>query len=172
MRLTRRTLLLAPLALAACAAEPPVPVSSEPVTLVSAFAGRATGRGVFRNGLTGAERRFTARLDGRLRGDVLTVVEDFLYDDGQADRLTWVFTRSGPGTWTGRREDTVGVARVTEDGRVIRLAYVADFRSPGRVTRLGFSDVITRRADGVIVNDAVVRRGGVPVGTVRFEIAR
>ena len=172
MPLPRRTFLLAPLALAACATMPADPTGATvPVTLDSAFAGRSLGKGVFRD-ITGTERRFTARLDGRLVGERLTVVEDFVYDDGQVDRLTWVFDRTGPGRWTGRREDTVGPATVVEQDGVVRLTYTVDFRSPGGVTRLGFADVIYGLPDGRIVNDAVVTRLGFPVGRVRFELAR
>lgn len=172
LTLPRRAFCLGSLALlAGCATTPPSPVGETlPITLADAFTGRSTGTGVFRVSLTGAERRFRADLNGRLRGNTLTVVEDFVYDDGQKDRLTWVFTRSGAGTWTGKREDTVGVATVVETGREVRLTYLADFRSPGKVTRLGFNDVIYRRPDGLIVNDGVVTREGIPVGTVRFEI--
>jgi hypothetical protein len=172
MPLPRRAFLLAPLALAACAAVPADPTGpTVPITLDSAFAGRSLGKGVFRD-ITGTERRFTARLDGRLVGDRLTVVEDFVYDDGQVDRLTWVFDRAGPGRWSGRREDTVGPAEVVEENGRVRLTYTVDFRSPGGVTRLGFADVIYGLPDGRIVNDAVVTRLGIPVGRVRFELAR
>jgi len=112
---TRRLFLLGAVALpvAGCTRIPPSPIEARvPLTLDGAFAGRAVGAGVFRVDLTGDERRFRARLDGRLEGDRLTVVEDFVYDDGEENRLTWVFDRAGPGRWTGRREDTVGPARV------------------------------------------------------------
>ena len=173
--LSRRTALalLAGAPLAACATVPPDPAEPTlPLTLVEAFEGRTVGQGVFRAPLAGIERRFTADLNGRLSGDTLTVVEDFVYEDGQQDRLTWVFTRTGPGTWDGRREDTVGTARVTEDGRIIRLAYTADFRSTEGVTRLGFEDVIFRPAPDLVVNEAIVTRWGLPIGTVRFELRR
>lgn len=174
----RRALLLASLgggalALSGCATVPASPTEPRmPVTLVDAFGGRTTGRGVFVSPLTNTERRFTAELDGRLRGDTLTVVEDFVYDDGWEERLTWVFMRTGPGRWTGRRDDTVGDAVVEELGDEIRLSYEVDFRSPGGTTRLGFADVIWRRPDGVIVNEAIVTRLGLPVGRVRFELTR
>jgi hypothetical protein len=103
---------------------------------------------------------------------ILTVVEDFRYDDGQEDRLTWVFRETGPGRWTGRREDTVGEATVIEVDGVIRLSYTADFRSPSGVTRLGFEDVLYGTLDGTIINDAVVSRTGLPVASVRFVIRR
>lgn len=169
----RRFFLLSTLALGACASAPPSPSGpTRALTLDQAFLGQKRGAGVFRVWLTGDERRFTARLNGHLSrsGQRLTVVEDFLYDDGQKDRLTWVFDRAGPGRWTGRREDTVGMASVVEENGEIRLRYTADFKSLSGVTRLGFEDVIYLRDDGVIVNDAVVSRSGFPVGSVRFEI--
>ena len=161
------------LALSACATLPPSPsVATLPVTLDQAFVGRQTGVGLFRVPLTGDERRFTARLHGRLSqgGQRLTITEDFMYDDGQENTLAWVFDRAGPGRWVGRREDTVGTATAIEANGEVRLSYLADFASDSSVTRLGFADVIYRRADGVIVNDAVVTRYGLPIGTVRFEI--
>lgn len=175
----RRTLLLglAALSLAGCAATPAPPdQAGPPITLVSAFEGRTTGRGHFRVWLTGDERRFTALLNGTVTGPesarVLTVVEDFQYDDGQQDRLTWVFRETGPGRWTGKREDTVGEATVVEEDGQIRLSYTADFKSPSGVNRLGFQDILYARPDGTIVNDAVVTRAGIAVASVRFLIRR
>ncbi len=169
----RRVFLIGALALGGCATLPASPsVATRPVTLDQAFVGRKRGAGVFRVPLTGDERRFTALLNGRLSqgGQRLTIVEDFVYDDGQKNRLTWVFDRAEPGKWVGRREDTVGTATAIEENGEVRLAYTADFASDTSVTRLGFADVIYLRDDGVLVNDAVVTRYGIPVGTVRFEI--
>jgi Protein of unknown function (DUF3833) len=165
------------LPLAACATIPVAPPQrGTALTLVSAFQGRTTGTGVFKVFLTGAERRFTAALNGTVRGKpgsrVLTVVEDFVYDDGQKDRLTWVFRETGPGRWGGKREDTVGEALAVEENGVIRLTYLADFRAPTGVTRLGFEDVIYADASGEVINDGIVTRGGVAVGAVRFVIRR
>lgn len=169
----RRLFLIGSLSLAGCATIPPGPnVPTQPVTLDQAFVGQQTGAGLFWVPLTGDERRFTARLNGRLsqRGQRLTVVEDFTYDDGEQNRLTWVFDRDGPGRWVGRRDDTVGQAIAIEADGQVRLTYTADFAANGAVTRLGFADVIYRRADGLLVNEAVVTRLGFPIGTVRFEI--
>lgn len=173
MLLTRRALLLSGLALGGCATVPRSPEGpTRPITLDTAFRGRLAGNGVFRVSLTGSERRFRADLDARLQGDRLTVVEDFFYDDGEENRLTWVFDRTGDRRWTGRRDDTVGHAEVRELGHEIRLAYTADFESGGAVTRLGFEDVIYFGPEGQVINDAIVTRWGLPVGTVRFEMVR
>ena len=151
MFLTRRSVILGAAALGGCARVPQAPeTAAQPITLESAFVGRSLGAGLFKVALTGSERRFDARLNGRLQGDRLTVVEDFIYDDGEENRLTWVFDRAGPGRWTGRREDTVGVAQVVETGTDIRLSYTADFAAGGEVTRLGFEDVLTTAKTGVL----------------------
>lgn len=175
----RRTLLLglAALPIAGCAPTPAPPADpGPPITLVSAFKGRTTGRGHFRVWLTGDERRFTARLNGTVTGPAgartLTVVEDFVYDDGQKDRLTWVFREQGLGSWTGKREDTVGEATVVEEDGQIRLSYIADFKSPSGVNRLGFEDILYAAPDGTIINDAVVSKAGIAVASVRFVIRR
>lgn len=157
----------------ACATRPPEPrPRPAALTLTEAFLGRTRGEGVFRFPVARVTRRFRADLDGRLEGDRLTVVEDFFYEDGETDRLTWVFDRTGPGRWTGKREDTVGEASVTEENGLIRLEYLADVRSRGSVTRLGFRDLIYRAGPDLIVNEAVVAWRGLPLGSVRFEIRR
>ncbi|MEM6384203.1 MAG: DUF3833 family protein [Pseudomonadota bacterium] len=170
--INRRIVLAAlPLSLAGCATRPTGPVTNTlPITLVDAFRGQTVGRGLFSVPIAGVERGFDARLDGRISGNTLTVVEDFFFDDGETDRLTWVFTRTGPFEWSGVRDDTVGRATVVETGTEIRLDYTADVVSRGETTRLGFSDIIYRRADGVVINEAVVTRFGFPIGTVRFEL--
>jgi hypothetical protein len=165
------------LALVGCASVPPAPKTIiAPLTLVDAFEGASTGVGEFKVWLTGDQRRFTARLNGTVTGDEgarrLTVVEDFIYDDGDENTLTWVFDEVGPGRWTGTREDTVGTAQVVEQDGVIRLTYTADFVSPTAITRLGFSDVIYDAGDGRIINDAIVTRWGLPVAGVQFIIQR
>lgn len=175
MNLTRRTFCLAALTLpvAGCATRPSSPAEGNlPITLVTAFRGRTVGKGLFSVPITGLQRRFRADLVGSVRGNTLTIVEDFFFDDGEIDRLTWRFQRTGPGTWTGRREYTVGLAHVVENDREIRLDYTADVRSRGQITRLGFSDVIYRRADGVVINEAVVTKSSIPIGSVRFELRR
>ena len=172
---TRRSALVftAGAMVAGCATRPPAPrTKPAALTLEEAFLGRTRGEGVFSFPIAGVTRRFRADLDGRLEGDRLTVVEDFFYEDGETNRLTWVFDRAGPGRWTGKREDTVGVAEVTEENGLIRLEYLADVSSRGSVTRLGFRDLIYRTGPNVILNEAVVSWNGLPLGSVRFEIRR
>lgn len=171
--ITRRSLLLSPLALGACQ---DLPVATDapahPISLVDAFVGRSHGAGLFRVKHLWTERRFNETLAGRLNANTLTLVQDYQYDDGFRNRLTWVFNRAGPGRWTGRRDDTVTEAQITETGREIRMIYLVDLRTGTGTERLGFNELIYRRQDRRIISEAVVLRDGFPVANQRIEIYR
>jgi len=68
----------------------------------------------------------------------------------------------------------VGTARGYQDGDVFRLEYTMaipnDDGTPGR--KVSFKDVLSKRADGVIQNDAVVGMWGVRVGSVNLTIEK
>ncbi len=162
-------------ALASCASRPRVPVeadASRPFVIERDLAGKTVGRGAFKS-ITGADRAFTAYLDGSLDGQVFTLVEDFDYDDGEKDRKTWRLTKQANGDWSGTREDVVGTARGFMDGPAFRLEYKIDLpKKDGGSTRVGFRDVLILRSDGVVYNKARVGWRGFAVGGVELEITR
>lgn len=141
--------------------------ATTPLVLEDFFSGRTTGRGTFESGIAGVERDFIVTTNGHWDGEVLTLVEDFRYDDGETDRKTWRFTKIGEGQYTGTREDVVGKAKVAaEDGR-IRMSYDIDLpRDNGRTTRLHFFDILEYQPDGSVLNTARVTKFAFPVGRV------
>jgi hypothetical protein len=161
--------------LAACSTVPassPVAGSPRNVVMERDFAGRTYARGVFTNGLTGSKRPFSVVLDGRWDGRVLRLREAFAYDDGERDVKTWILTRTGPGTYSGTREDVVGAASVYTDGPAVRLGYDVDITTSSGALRVRFEDVIERRGDGMIVNRAIVSKFGLPIGDVDLKFGR
>lgn len=165
----------AAVALASCASRPAIPEEADaarPFVIERDLAGKTIGRGRFKS-ITGADRAFTAYLDGAVDGDTLTLVEDFIYDDGEKDRKTWRLTRQPNGEWSGTREDVVGTARGWQDGPAFRLEYLIDIPSKnGGSRRVGFRDVLVLRADSVVYNKANVGWRGFSVGGVELEIRR
>lgn len=163
------------LALASCATRPGIPEDADaarPFIIERDLAGKTVGRGRFKS-ITGADRGFTAYLDGAYDGQTLTLIEDFIYDDGEKDRKTWRLTRLPNGDWSGVREDVVGTARGWQDGPAFRLDYLVDIPTKnGGKRRVGFRDVLILRPDGVIYNKANVGWRGLGVGGVELEISR
>jgi hypothetical protein len=166
-------LLLAGLA-SACATRPDFATDQGPrgIMLERDFAGRSYAKGVFTNTITGTKRGLTVVLDGRQRGDTLTLREAFSYSDGEKDVKTWIFRRTGPGTYSGTREDVVGQATIRTEGRGVRLSYDVDLPTGAGPVRVHFEDVIERDGRGVIVNRAIVSKLGVPIGDVDLVFSR
>jgi hypothetical protein len=172
----RRTVLGVALAAAlpACATAPQFAADQSPrgILLERDFAGRSYAKGVFTNRLTGSKRGLTVVLDGRVRGDTLTLREAFTYSDGETDVKTWVFRRTEPGAYSGTREDVVGEASIRTEGNGVRLSYDVDLPTGSGPVRVHFEDVIERDSQGVIVNRAIVSKFGAPIGDVDLVFSR
>lgn len=164
------------LSLMGCATRPSLPgdeAVSERFVLERDLAGKTVGRGAF-SAITGANRPFTAYLDGTWDGATLTLVEDFEFDDGETDRKTWRLTKQADGSFTGTREDVVGEALGFYEGDAFRLEYFirlgGENGEGGR--RVKFRDILYKRHDGVVINNATVGYYGLRVGRVNLEIKR
>jgi hypothetical protein len=165
---------LSSLALLGCATAPPAPRDAAGAFVIERdLLGPTVARGEFR-AVNGVRRGFTVHMNGAFDGRVFTLVEDFVYDDGERDRKTWRLTRVGPGRYVGVREDVVGEAVGRQDGDVFRLEY--DIRMPGRDGRPGmklrFRDVMALRRDGSVVNNATVGWWGFRVARVELVITK
>ncbi len=174
MRLTGLVAFPAFLAIAGCATPPPIPdnTGAEPFVIEQALRGETVARGEFRS-ITGVQRGFNVQLHGKWDGRYFTLVEDFVYDDGEKDRKTWRLERVAPGKYIGHREDVVGRAIGTQDGNVFRLEYdVVLPAEKGEGTQVHFRDVMALGPDGAVVNNAVVGFWGFRVGRVHLVIER
>ena len=162
--------LIGALALAGCATAPELDARSGTKAFVPEvfFRGRTYAQGEFVNVIDGSRRGVKAVIDGRFDGQVLTLVEDFAYADGEKDRKTWRLERTAPGVYAGTREDVVGKARAWTDGKVVRLEYSVEL---GGWT-VDFSDVLALRDDGSLVNRATVGKWGIRVGRVELFLRR
>jgi hypothetical protein len=156
--------------LTACMRPPEVPPqpTRQGLALESFFSGRSEGEGTFVNSWTGSERRFHVDVHGTWDGATLVLVEDFAYADGQKETKTWRLKATGPGSFTGTREDVVGEARVWTDGAVVRLAY--DVELGGWI--VSFADVLALQPDGSLLNRANVGKWGIRLGRVELVLRK
>jgi len=135
------------------------------------FKGKTVARGEF-SAITGTRRGFDVLLTGKWNGKTLTLREDFVYDDGERDRKTWRFTKTGPNTYSGTREDVIGATVVTVAGDTARFSYDVYLDGKNRKNKVRFSDVMVLRDDGTVLNTARVSKFGIPVGRTRVEFRR
>jgi hypothetical protein len=151
----------------------PASAEGEPLVLERFFAGTTTGRGIFESRIAGVERRFVVTTNGTWNGEVLTLVEDFRYDDGETDRKIWRFTKTSDGRYTGTRDDVIGAAKIRSDNGRIHMSYDIDLpRADGTTTRLHFADILEKQPDGSVVNTARVSKFLFPVGRVEVVFSK
>lgn len=156
---------------AAAAAAPPAPGK---LVLEDFFRGTLTADGTFTNTRDGTTRGLKVKMKGTWDGSTLTLVEDFVYSDGERDRKTWRFTRTGEGRYVGTREDVIGTADVVQDGNDVRLSYTARVTTKdGSSYRIRFADVLRLKDKRTVINTADLKAFFiVPVGTVDLTIRK
>ena len=150
----------------------PAAAHAKDFTLEGYFQGITRANGAF-SAINGVKRAFDVRLKGRFNGQLLTLVEDFVYADGEKARKTWRFSKKGPGLYTGTREDVVGMTTVRISGSTAKFTYLVDLDEGPGTNIVRFYDTMTLSADGkTIKNRALVTKYGLPVARVKVDFER
>ena len=166
---------LALLALVGACASPPdatVAASTPPLVLEEFFPGRTVGQGVFTNSWTGSERRFDVVIDSTWDGRTLTLVEDFVYADGEKSKRVWRLTRVGERRWEGRAADVIGTAQGEEAGNAFQFGYRMNLKVGDSTWAVRFDDWMFRIDEDVVLNTAQIYRWGIWIGTVQLSFRR
>jgi hypothetical protein len=130
---------------------------------------RATGSF---SAINGVKRSFTVDLDTTWNGRVLTLVEYFTYDDGEKDKKTWRFTKTGENTYQGTREDVIGETTVTVNGKRAKFSYNVYLDPKNQANKVRFNDTLVLQDDGSVLNTAIVWKYGLPVAKVIVDFKK
>ena len=161
---------------APAAASPKSPsASSSQLVLEDFFRGTLTAEGTFTSTLDGSVRGMKVKMRGRWdpKTATLTLVEDFEFSDGEKDRKTWRFTRTGEDRYVGTREDVVGKAEIRQVGDAVTLVYKAVVRTKsGSAFTVTFDDLLVKTDARTVRNTATVKWLFFTVGEVDLTIRR
>jgi Protein of unknown function (DUF3833) len=127
---------------------------------------RATGSFAAINGV---KRSFTVDLRTTWDGKTLTMVEDFVFNDGEKDRKTWRFTKTGENTYVGTREDVIGTTTLTVNGTRAHFSYNVYLDPKNQANKVRFNDTLVLQKDGSVLNTAIVYKFGLPVAKVTVD---
>lgn len=180
MLVTRRDAALGAASLAAGAAVAPASTllaapAGRRLVLEEFFTGRHRAEGVFTNVRDNTTRGLKVAMAGTwdAASSTLTLVEDFVYSDGEKDRKTWRFRRVGDGVYTGTREDVVGEAEVRQEGDGVRLTYRARVATAsGSTWTIRFNDYLALTSPREVLNTAELSWLFFDVGRVRLTIRK
>ena len=141
------------------------------------FAGHTVALGIFEDRFGNLRRQFRVVLEGTVDGDVLTLDETFLYDDGEQDFRKWVIRRTGQGKdgeilYEGSAEDITGVAKGAVSGNALNWQYDVVLSMGGRDVEVHFDDWIYQQHEDVAINRAYVSKFGIEIGSVTIVFLR
>jgi hypothetical protein len=122
--------------------------------------------------INGTKRSFTVDLKTTWDGKVLTMVEDFVFNDGEKDRKTWRFTKTGENTYSGTREDVIGTTILTVNGKRATFSYSVYLDSKNQSNKVRFNDTLVLQDDGSVLNTAIVYKFGLPVAKVVVDFKK
>lgn len=135
------------------------------------FQGDLTAWGMIQDYSDKQTRRFEVQIQGQVDGDTLTLVEDFVFDDGETDQRVWVIKRVGNKRYQGQADDIVGVASGEEMGNVLQWKYDFELPRGDSTVTVTFDDWLYRQDDKRAFNVTKIRKLGFEVGrlTIFFE---
>lgn len=170
----RYILALALLGLAACTGKPnsdDTLLSERKLDLETFFVGKSVARGQFQDVFGTVRRRFDVEINGTFDGQTLTLVEDFLYEDGATEQRVWTLLKTGEDSWQGTAPGVEGVATGVERGDTFNWRYAIDLPVPSadgtiETVKVTFDDWMWLLSDDRLLNRAYVKRFGVDIGDV------
>ena len=148
-----------------------------PLDLAAFFAGDSVAYGIFEDRFGNLRRQFRVNMTGTVEGDTLTLVEDFLYDDGERADRTWVIRRTGVEAdgsvaYEGSAADVSGKANGRIAGNALNWEYDVVLEMSGREVAVHSDDWIYRQDEDVAINRAFISKFGVEIGSVTIVFLR
>ena len=145
--------------------------------LAEFFAGDSVAYGIFEDRFGNLRRQFRVNMTGTVEGDTLTLVEDFLYDDGERADRTWVIRRTGTDdrgivSYEGTAADVTGAARGRVAGNALNWEYDVVLNMSGSEVKVHFDDWIYRQDEDVAINRAFISKFGIEIGSVTIVFLR
>ncbi len=140
--------------------------------LESFFQGPLSAHGVVKNRAGRVIRTFNAEIAADWDGDTGTLVEDFVFNDGEEQRRVWTLRRTGPETYTGSAGDVVGDAELALAGNSLFLDYVLRVPYGDSSIDLRVDDRMYLVSPSVLINESVMSKFGVRVGSLLLVIER
>jgi hypothetical protein len=111
-------------------------------------------------------RRFEVDIIGTVADNQLTLVEDFVFDDGEVDQRVWVITKLGNSRYQGSADDIIGIATGEETGNALRWRYDFELKMDDSRITVAFDDWLYRQDEKHVFNLTQIKKLGVEVGTI------
>lgn len=136
------------------------------------FEGYLTAHGIIKNGSGKVIRTFNADIQASWKDDIGTLVEKFVFDDGELQYRTWTLTPDEKGSYTGTAEDVVGEATMSGAGNSLFFEYVLRIPYGDSTVDVTVDDRMYLVTPDVLINESTMTKFGWQVGSIDLVIIR
>ncbi|MFM2589557.1 DUF3833 domain-containing protein [Vibrio sp. TBV020] len=130
------------------------------------FQGSTVAWGMVQDYTDKQTRRFEVKIEGSVEGNTLTLVEDFVFDDGEISQRIWVIERLEDGSYVGQADDIIGQATGREVGNALQWQYDFELQLDDSSVVVAFDDWLYRQDDEHVFNLTKIKKFGVEVGQI------
>ena len=140
------------------------------------FAGETIAYGIFEDRFGNLKRQFRVNINGKIDNQILTLDEDFLYDDGEQAKRIWKIEKKIDNNqkiiYEGQADDVEGKASGSISGNALNWSYDIYLNIKGRDIKVHFNDWIYKQSEDLAINRAYVSKFGINIGSVTLVFLR
>ncbi len=133
------------------------------------FLGQTYAVGIFQDRFGNLRREFKVDIEGTFDGETLTLIEDFIYDDGEIEQRIWKLKKLDEHRYEGHTDGVIGLATGAAYGNAFNWLYTFDLKVGDGTWRVKFDDWMFLQPGGVLINTAVISKWGFDLGTVTLS---
>ncbi|WCP68173.1 DUF3833 domain-containing protein [Vibrio tubiashii] len=130
------------------------------------FEGELMAWGMVQDYTNKQTRRFEVVIVGSVKENTLTLVEDFVFDDGEKSQRIWTIERLGDGRYQGSADDIIGVATGREVGNALQWQYDFELKMEDSTVVVSFDDWLYRQDEKHVFNLTKIKKFGIEVGKI------
>lgn len=118
-------------------------------------------------------KSFKASMKGTIdENGVITLDEDFIYNNGEKQKRVWTLKPNDDGTYNGTANDIVGTALLQSIGNTVMIDYTMIVPYGNGTINLDVKDWLHLQEDGVIINHSQMKKFGFKVGELVITIIK
>jgi len=136
------------------------------LTMETFFSGSTKGYGMIQKNSGEVRRRFTVEMTGEWQGKKGILKEAFIYDDGEQQSREWQITQIDNHHFNATAKDVIGTASGEQYGAAIHMIYTLKIPYKGSTINMTMDDWLYRIDDRVVLNNATMKKFGIPLGRV------
>lgn len=149
--------------------------TTEPtLNIESFFDGQLQVYGIVRNRQGKLIRHFEAQIAAHWDKGIGTLDETFLFNDGEKQTRIWTLKpNKQKGHFLGYADDVVGAAKIRVSGQAMNIRYYLSVPwGDDSSIDIAMDDWLFKVAPGVIMNETMMTKWGIHVGTVTLVIMK